>query len=58
MYILNYLLFICFINFHNSFFLTKNYHNLISTQNNLKLNMGCDYYIDKLLYIYMIMKIN
>ena len=52
MYILNYLLFISFINFYNSFSLIKNYHNLIFQQNNIKLNMGCDYYIDKSLYIY------
>jgi len=32
--------------------LTKNYPNLISIHNKFKLNMGCDYYIDKSLFIY------
>ena len=47
MQILNYILFISFINLSNSFsFINKIYYP------NYKLNMGCDYYIDKDLHIY------
>ena len=52
MKIFNYLLLIYFINLCSSFFINKNFPNLILLQSNLKLNMGCDYYIDKDLYIY------
>lgn len=41
-----------FINFCNSFLLTKNYPKLISIHHKFELNMGCDYYIDKNLHIY------
>ena len=47
MQILNYILFISVINLSNSFsFINKIYYP------NYKLNMGCDYYIDKDLHIY------
>lgn len=51
MLILNCFLFICFINFCNSFTLiNKQYsHNFFSRSN---IHMGCDYYIDKDLEIY------
>ena len=54
MKILNYFVFIYFINFCNSFILiNKKYSsNFISRDYRDKLNMGCDYYIDKNLYIY------
>lgn len=54
MKILNYFVFIYFINFCNSFTLMnkKYYPNFISRDYRDKLNMGCDYYIDKNLYIY------
>ena len=48
---LNYLLFIGFIHLCNSFSFIKQNIPIIF-KNNLKLNMGCDYYIDKSLYIY------
>lgn len=53
MKILKYLLLFFFINLCNSFSLSrkKNGDIFISRQK-LKLNMGCDYYIDKSLYIY------
>lgn len=49
---LNYLLFIGFINLYNtiSFVHFPSYYILKSYLN--KLNMGCDYYIDKNLYLY------
>jgi len=54
MNILNYFLFINFINLCNSFILVgkKYYPNLSLHDYKHKLNMGCDYYIDKDLYIY------
>ena len=55
MQILNYFLLICFINLCNSFTkqINKKYcPNFISRQCSYKLNMGCDYYIDKDLCIY------
>ena len=54
MQILNYFLFIYFINFCNSFILfNKKYSpNFISPVHRNKLNMGCNYYIDKDLHIY------
>ena len=53
MYIYNYVLFGWFINLCNSFILIHNQinPNFISRYRN-KLNMGCDYYIDKDLHIY------
>lgn len=48
---LNYLLFIGFIHLTNSFMIKQNIP-IFFRNNNLKLNMGCDYYIDKSLYIY------
>ena len=54
MQILNYFLFICFINLSSSFTpINKKYFTNFHLQNyKHKLNMGCDYYIDKNLYIY------
>ena len=54
MQILNYFLFICFINLCNSFTLMnkKYYSNYFLKNYRYKLNMGCDYYIDKDLHIY------
>ena len=54
MQILNYFLFISFINLYNSFSLiNQKYHNNFLTRNyKHKINMGCDYYIDKDLHIY------
>lgn len=52
MQILNYLLLLFFINFCNSFSINKKYTPFITKKNNLKLNMGCDYYIDDSLYIF------
>ena len=54
MQILNYFLFICFINLCNSFILInqKYFHNFISHYYKNKLNMGCDYYVDKDLDMY------
>ena len=54
MRIFNYFLFICFINLYNSFTLINKQiiPNLISRYCRNKLNMGCDYYIDKNLHIY------
>ena len=51
MQILKYLLFF-FINLCNSFSLNKKNTAIFISRHNLKLNMGCDYYIDKSLYIY------
>ena len=51
MYIFNYVLFGFFINLCNSFILIHNQISFISRYRN-KLNMGCDYYIDKDLHIY------
>jgi len=51
MLILNCFLFICFINFCNSYTLiNKKYSPYFLSRH--KLNMGCDYYIDKDLEIY------
>jgi hypothetical protein len=54
MQIFNYFLLICFINLSNSFIsINKKYFTNFHLQNyKNKLNMGCDYYIDKNLYIY------
>ena len=54
MQILNYFLFICFINVCNSFTLinTKYFPTFLSRDCRHKLNMGCDYYIDKNLELY------
>jgi hypothetical protein len=54
MYILNSLLLFCFINLCNSFTLTnKNIYTTFFSRNLIyKINMGCDYYIDKNLNIY------
>ena len=54
MQILTYSLFFYFIYLCNSFSLyKKSYNNMLLTrQSYIKLNMGCDYYIDKSLYIY------
>ena len=50
---LNYLSFICLIKLCNSFTLFKQLNPIIySRQCIYKLNMGCDYYIDKNLNIY------
>ena len=51
MLILNYFLFVCFINLCNSFN-KQIIPNFISRYCRNKLNMGCDYYIDKNLHIY------
>ena len=54
MQILNYFLFVCFINLCNSFTLINKQitPNFLSRCCRNKLNMGCDYYIDKNLNIY------
>jgi len=53
MQILKYSFFFFLINLCNSFIVNKNNNNMIlSRYSNLKLNMGCDYYINKSLYIY------
>ena len=54
MQIYNYFLFFCFINLCNSFtFINKKYGSTFISRNfSYKLNMGCDYYIDKDLQIY------
>ena len=54
MHIFNYFLFICFINLSNSLtLLNKRYYpSFFSREYNYKLNMGCDYYIDKNLDLY------
>ena len=54
MLIINYFLFVCFINLCNSFSLInkQNTPNFFSRYHKNKLNMGCDYYIDKNLHIY------
>jgi len=49
MQILKYLLLLFFMNFCKSFSL--NINNRFFSRYKLKLNMGCDYYIDKSLYI-------
>lgn len=51
MHFLNYFLFICFIHLCNSFTLTYTKHSPMFLSRH-KVNMGCDYYIDKDLYIY------
>jgi len=50
----NYFLFICFINVCNSFTSINNQikSNFLSRHCKNKLNMGCDYYIDKNLCMY------
>jgi len=54
MQILKYFLFGCFINLYNSFILINKpiSRNFLSRDSRNKLNMGCDYYIDKNLHIY------
>ena len=54
MQIFNYFLFVCFINLCNSFTLINKQitPNFLSRCCRNKLNMGCDYYIDKDLHIY------
>ena len=54
MQIFNYFLFVCFINLCNSFTLLNKQitPNFFSRGCRNKLNMGCDYYIDKDLHIY------
>jgi len=54
MQIFNYFLFVCFINLCNSFNLINKQirPNFILRDYKNKLNMGCDYYIDKNLHIY------
>ena len=54
MQIFNYFLFFCFINLYNSFTLINKQirSNFLSRDYRNKLNMGCDYYIDKNLHIY------
>ncbi len=53
MKIFNYFLLFCFINLCNSLSLIKKYFPNFFSQNCIyKLNMGCDYYIDKDLHIY------
>ena len=54
MQILYYFLFFCFINLCNSFTLINKQirPNFLSRDYRNKLNMGCDYYIDKNLHIY------
>ena len=54
MWIFNYFLFFCFLNLSNSFtFINKQIiPNFISQYCRNKLNMGCDYYINKNLHIY------
>jgi len=54
MQILNYFLFVCFVNLCNSFTLINKQitPNFFSRYCRNKLNMGCDYYIDKDLHIY------
>jgi len=54
MLIFNYFLFVCFINLCNSFTLINKQitPNFFSRYRRNKLNMGCDYYIDKDLHIY------
>ena len=51
MQICNYFVFFCFINLCNSF-VKQITHIFISRYRRNKLNMGCDYYIDKNLHIY------
>ena len=54
MLIFNYFLFVCFINLCNSFSLINKQitPNFFSRYRRNKLNMGCDFYIDKDLHIY------
>jgi hypothetical protein len=52
MQILNYLLSLLFINLCNSFTLINKKNNAKFLSRDNKLIMGCDYYIDKRLYIY------
>ena len=54
MLIFNYFLFVSFIYLCNSFILINKQisSNFISRNRKNKLNMGCDYYIDKNLHIY------
>lgn len=54
MQLFNYFLFISFINLYNSFNLInqKYYNNFLKGNYKNKINMGCDYYIDKDLLIY------
>ena len=54
MNVLNYFLLFCFINLCNSFTVLNNkiYNTFLSQRYKHKINMGCDYYIDKDLYIY------
>jgi len=51
---LNYFIFVYFIKLCNSFTLInkKYYPTFFSNGNMYKMNIGCDYYIDKDLYIY------
>jgi hypothetical protein len=62
MQIFNCFLFVCFINLYNSFTFLKSRSTFISRDCRNKLNMGCDYYIDKNLHVYhsndMLMTIN
>ena len=51
MQIFNYFLFVCFINLCNSF-VKQITPIFLSRYRRNKLNMGCDYYIDKDLHIY------
>jgi hypothetical protein len=54
MHFFNYFLFVCFINLSNSFtFINKQIRPyFLSRDSRHKVNMGCDYYIDKNLHIY------
>jgi len=52
MQILKYSLLFFFINLCNSFSLNKKNIDIFSSRPKLKFKMGCDYYIDKSLYIY------
>lgn len=52
MLILKYIFLFFFINTCNSFSLNKKNIAIFISRNKFKLNMGCDYYIDKSLYIY------
>lgn len=52
MLIFNYFLFVSFINLCNSFILINKQISLNFLLRNRKLNMSCDYYIDKNLHIY------
>jgi len=54
MVFLHYVLLLCFINVYNSFTLInkKYFPNFLSRDCRYKLNMSCDYYIDKNLELY------